>query len=498
MTCKELPTDRNPGTAKAFIDFQNDVTAKDIRLAVREGMRSIEHVKRYTTNGMATDQGKMSNVNGLMIAADALGKAPPQVGLTTFRPPYTPTTFGAFAGYHQDATFEVTRKTPIDPWAEAHGAVFEPVALWRRAWYFPKAGEDMHAAVSRECRAVRASVGMFDASTLGKIEVTGPDAVTFMERMYTNPWAKLGVGRCRYGLLLGEDGFIRDDGVIGRLAEDRFHVTTTTGGAARVLNMMEDYLQTEWPDLRVWLTSTTEQWAVVALQGPNARRLLEPFVEGLDISEGAFPHMAAAECRVAGFPARLFRVSFTGELGFEINVPARHGRALWEKLWEAGQQYDVCAYGTEAMHVLRAEKGYIIVGQDTDGTLTPDDANLNWAVGKAKTDFVGKRSLIRPDMVAKGRKQLVGLLTDDPKVVLEEGAQIVADPNQPKPMTMLGHVTSSYWSDALGRSIAMAVVADGRERDGQTLHIPMPDRTITAKVFKSTVFYDPENTRISA
>ncbi len=498
VTCKELPTDRNPGTAKAFIDFQNDVTAKDIRLAVREGMRSIEHVKRYTTNGMATDQGKMSNVNGLMIAADALGKAPPQVGLTTFRPPYTPTTFGAFAGYHQDATFEVTRKTPIDPWAEAHGAVFEPVALWRRAWYFPKAGEDMHAAVSRECRAVRASVGMFDASTLGKIEVTGPDAVTFMERMYTNPWAKLGVGRCRYGLLLGEDGFIRDDGVIGRLAEDRFHVTTTTGGAARVLNMMEDYLQTEWPDLRVWLTSTTEQWAVVALQGPNARRLLEPFVEGLDISEGAFPHMAAAECRVAGFPARLFRVSFTGELGFEINVPARHGRALWEKLWEAGQQYDVCAYGTEAMHVLRAEKGYIIVGQDTDGTLTPDDANLNWAVGKAKTDFVGKRSLIRPDMVARGRKQLVGLLTDDPKVVLEEGAQIVADPNQPKPMTMLGHVTSSYWSDALGRSIAMAVVADGRERDGQTLHIPMPDRTITAKVFKSTVFYDPENTRISA
>ena len=208
----------NPAKAKAFIDFQNDVTAKDIRLAVREGMRSIEHVKRYTTNGMATDQGKMSNINGLMIAADALGKAPPQVGLTTFRPPYTPTTFGTFAGYHQDATFEVTRRTPIDPWAEAHGAAFEPVALWRRAWYFPKPGEDMHAAVARECRAARASLGIFDASTLGKIEVVGPDAVTFMERMYTNPWAKLGVGRCRYGLLLGEDGFIRDDGVIGRLA----------------------------------------------------------------------------------------------------------------------------------------------------------------------------------------------------------------------------------------------------------------------------------------
>ncbi|HET9068647.1 MAG TPA: sarcosine oxidase subunit alpha family protein, partial [Amaricoccus sp.] len=295
VALKELPTDRDPASAKAFVDFQNDVTAKDIRLAVREGMRSIEHVKRYTTNGMATDQGKMSNVNGLMIAADALGKAPPEVGLTTFRPPYSPTTFGAFAGYRQGLTFEATRKTPIDPWAEARGAAFEPVALWRRARYFPRPGEDMHAAVARECSATRASLGIFDASTLGKIEVVGPDAVTFLERIYTNPWAKLAPGRCRYGLLLGEDGFIRDDGVIGRLAEGRFHVTTTTGGAARVLNMMEDYLQTEWPDLRVWLTSTTEEWATVALQGPNARKLIEPFVESLDISAEAFPHMAVAE-----------------------------------------------------------------------------------------------------------------------------------------------------------------------------------------------------------
>jgi sarcosine oxidase subunit alpha len=447
---------------------------------------------------MATDQGKMSNVNGLMIAADAVGKAPPQVGLTTFRPPYTPTTFGTFAGYHQGATFDVTRRTPIDPWAEAHGAVFEPVSLWRRAWYFPKGAEDMHAAVARECRMTRASLGIFDASTLGKIEVAGPDAVEFMNRMYTNPWTKLAPGRCRYGLLLGEDGFIRDDGVIGRLAQDRFHVTTTTGGAARVLNMMEDYLQTEWPDLKVWLTSTTEQWATIALNGPNARKLLEPFVDGLDISDAAFPHMSVATCTVAGFPARLFRVSFTGELGFEVNVPARHGLALWEKLIEAGQQYDICPYGTETMHVLRAEKGYIIVGQDTDGTLTPDDAGLTWAIGKAKPDFVGKRSLTRPDMVAKGRKQLVGLLTEDPQTVLQEGAQIVADPSEPKPMTMLGHVTSSYWSDALGRSIAMAVVVDGRNRDGDTLHIPMADRTLKARVVKSTVFYDPEGKRLSA
>ena len=495
IVVKELPTDGNPGRAKAFVDFQNDVTAKDLRLAVREGMRSIEHVKRYTTNGMATDQGKLSNINGLMIAADALAKPAPQVGLTTFRPPYTPTTFGAQSGSHKDGHFEVTRKTTIDPWSEAQGAVFEPVALWRRAWYFPQAGEDMHKAVARECRAVRQGVGMFDASTLGKIEVAGPDAATFLERMYTNPWAKLQPGRCRYGLLLGEDGFIRDDGVIGRLSEDRFHVTTTTGGAARVLNMMEDYLQTEWPELNVWLTSTTEQWAVVALQGPKAREVLEPLVEGLDLSDAAFPHMAVAECTVAGFPARLFRVSFTGELGFEVNVPARHGRALWETLWKAGQPHGVTAYGTETMHVLRAEKGFIIVGQDTDGTVTPQDAGLSWAIGKQKPDFVGKRSLMRPDIVAKGRKQLVGLLTDDPKTVLVEGAQIVADPDQPLPMKMIGHVTSSYWSEALGRSIAMALVEGGHDLVGETIHIPTEASTIAAKVAPAN-FYDPEGQRL--
>ena len=494
---RELPTDRDPGKAKAFVDFQNDVTAKDIRLAVREGFKSIEHVKRYTTNGMATDQGKTSNINGLAIAADAVGRPVPAVGLTTFRPPYTPTTFGAFAGYNRGRLFEVTRKTPIDGWAEANGAVFEPVSLWRRAWYFPKPGEDMHAAVARECAAVRESVGIFDASTLGKIEIVGPDAAEFMNRMYTNPWTKLAPGRCRYGLLLGEDGFIRDDGVIGRMAPDRFHVTTTTGGAARVLNMMEDYLQTEWPDLKVWLTSTTEQWAVIALQGPNARRLLEPLVEGIDLSDEAFPHMAVAEGRICGVTTRLFRVSFTGERGYEVNVPARYGRAVWEKLHADGQALGITPYGTETMHVLRAEKGYIIVGQDTDGTLTPDDAALGWAIGKAKPDFVGKRSLTRPDMLDKNRKQLVGLLTDDPATVLEEGAQIVLDPNQSVPMKMVGHVTSAYWSASLGRSIAFAVVEGGHARMDETVHIPMPDRTLSAKI-TGMVFVDPQNTRINA
>ena len=490
-----LPTPRDQTRIKAFVDFQNDVTAKDIKLAVREGFKSIEHIKRYTTNGMATDQGKTSNLNGLQIAATALSKPVSDIGLTTFRPPYTPQTFGALAGHAKGALFQPTRKSPIDGWAEDQGAVFELVAQWQRARFFPKAGEDMHTAVNRECRAVRSSVGMFDASTLGKIEVVGPDAAEFLNRMYTNPWKALEPGRCRYGLLLKEDGFITDDGVSARLAPDRFHLTTTTGGAARVLNMMEDYLQTEWPDLDVWLTSTTEQYAVIALQGPNARKLLEPLVDGIDLSAEAFPHMAIREGHICGVPTRLFRVSFTGELGFEINVPSAYGQAVWERLMDAGSPYGITAYGTEAMHVLRAEKGFIIVGQDTDGTVTPFDAGLGWAVGKKKPDFVGKRSLDRPDIVAPGRKQLVGLLTTDPKLVLEEGAQIVADPDQPIPMTMIGHVTSAYWSEALGRSIAFALVAGGQGRMGEILHIPMSTATHRAVVTGMT-FYDPDGVRL--
>jgi len=490
-----LPSPRPQHKQKAFVDYQNDVTAKDIQLAVREGMRSIEHIKRYTTNGMATDQGKTSNLNGLALASESLGKPVTEIGLTTFRPPYTPMTFGVLAGHHKGALFQPLRQSVIDGWAAAHGAVFENVAQWRRARYFPHAGEDMHAAVARECLAVRSGVGIFDASTLGKIEVVGPDAAEFLNRMYTNPWKALQPGRCRYGLLLGEDGFIRDDGVSARLAPDRFHLTTTTGGAARVLGMMEDYLQTEWADLDVWLTSTTEQFAVIALQGPKARDVLAPLVSGIDLSAEAFPHMSVREGEICGVPTRLFRVSFTGELGFEINVPAEHGRRVWEAIYAAGAAHNITPYGTETMHVLRAEKGYIIVGQDTDGTVTPADAGLNWAVGTKKPDFVGKRSLARPDMLAPGRKHLVGLLTEDPNAVLEEGAQIVADPTQKLPMTMLGHVTSSYWSACLGRSIALALVAGGQQRMGQTLHIPMPDGVISAKV-SDMVFLDQEGSRL--
>lgn len=483
-------------TVKAFIDFQNDVTAKDIRQAVHEGMRSIEHVKRFTTNGMATDQGKTSNMHGLAIAAEALGKEIPEVGLTTFRAPYTPVTFGAIVNHARGPLFDPTRRTAMHGWAEAHGAVFEDVGQWKRAWYFPKAGEDMHAAVNRECVTVRKAAGLFDASTLGKIEVVGPDAAKFMELLYTNPWEKLEPGRCRYGIMLREDGFIYDDGVVGRLAPDRFHVTTTTGGAARVMNMMEDYLQTEFPHLNVWLTSISEQWAVIAVQGPKSRDIIAPLVEGIDLSDEAMPHMSVREGKICGVPTRLFRMSFTGDRGFEVNVPADYGQAVWEALWAEGQKHGACAYGTEAMHVLRAEKGYIIVGQDTDGTVTPADAGLDWAVGKKKTDFVGIRGLTRPDLVAPGRKQLIGLKTRDPNIVLEEGAQIVSNPAQPIPMTMIGHVTSSYWSQNCGRSIAMALLVDGRSRIGETLFVPMPGGAIEVEVC-SPVFFDEKGGRLN-
>ena len=385
---------------KAFVDFQNDVTAKDIVIAAQEGFRSIEHVKRYTTTGMATDQGKTSNMNALAMVADLTNQPVPQVGHTTFRMPYTPVTFGALAGAARDDLFEPVRRTPIHDWAAAHGAVFENVGSWQRARWFPHSGEDMHRAVARECRAVRNAVGMFDATTLGKIEVVGPDAAEFLDRLYTGSFTRLAPGRCRYGVLLNEAGFVMDDGVVARLAPDRFHVTTTTGGAASVLHHMEDYRQTEFPELRVWLTSITEQWAVIAVQGPLARQVIAPLITDIDLAPDAMPHMSVREGHVCDIPTRLFRVSFTGELGFEINVPADYGLAVWEAVHAAGEPHGITAYGTEAMHVLRAEKGYIIVGQETDGTVIPADLGLDWTIGTTKRDFVGKRSLMRPDMRA--------------------------------------------------------------------------------------------------
>jgi sarcosine oxidase subunit alpha len=491
-----LPAADPLSAEKCFVDWQHDVTTRDLRLAAREGFQSIEHVKRYTTTGMATDQGKTSNLNALAIIAKDLEVPIPQVGLTTFRMPYTPVTFGSLAGISRGDLFDPKRLAPTHEWAAAHGAVFENVGLWKRARYFPRAGENMHAAVARECLAVRNACGIFDASTLGKIEVVGADAAEFMNRLYLNSWSGLGVGRSRYGILCREDGFIYDDGVVARTAADRFHVTTTTGGAPRVLALMEDYRQTEWPDLKVWLTSTTEQWAVIAVQGPNARRVLEPLIEGIDLSAAAFPHMSVARGRICGVPQLLFRVSFTGELGFEVNVPADYGAAVWEAIYASGQAHGMVEYGTETMHVLRAEKGYIIVGQDTDGTVTPDDAGLSWAIGKNKPDFVGKRSLERASMKSADRKQLVGLRTRGADTLLEEGAQIAAQAGQKPPMKLIGHVTSSYASSVLGYPIALGLVAGGRARLGQTLYVPMPGGDLAVEV-TPPVFYDPTGARIN-
>ena len=470
------------GKGKTFVDFQNDVTSKDIKLAVREGFQSIEHVKRYTTTGMATDQGKTSNINALGIVSRELTRPVPEIGTTTFRPPYTPVSFGSFAGQSRAELFDPVRITPTHDLAVAAGADFEDVGQWKRAWYFPRAGEDMHAAVLRECKAVRQSVGIFDASTLGKIEVVGPDAAEFLNRVYTNSWLKLAPGRCRYGLMLKEDGFVFDDGVVARLADDRFHLTTTTGGAPRVMAHLEDYLQTEFTDLEVYLTSISEQWAVIAVQGPNARETIAPLVDDIDLSDESFPHMGVRVGHFAGIPCRLFKVSFTGEAGFEINVPADYGAAVWSAIITAGERFDITPYGTETMHVLRAERGFIIVGQETDGTVTPDDLGLGGLVSKVKPDFVGKRSLARADMMASGRKQLVGLRTLDPNVVLDEGAQVVSDPQAAIPVDMLGHVTSSYMSSNCGRSIAMALIKDGRNLKGRTLHVTTPDGFTEARV----------------
>ena len=492
-----VPSGRPLQRSKMFVDLQNDVTAGDIRLALGEGYRSIEHVKRYTTTGMGTDQGKTANVNALGIVAGITGQSIAEIGVTTFRPPYTPVTFGAVVGRNCGAMFDPVRRTPMHAWHETHGAVFEDVGQWKRPWYYPGAGEDMAAAVAREVKATRAGIGILDASTLGKIDIQGPDAAELLNRIYTNAWGRLAVGRCRYGLMLGEDGMVFDDGVTTRLGEHHYLMSTTSGGAARVLAWLEEWLQTEWPELEVYCTSVTEQWATIAISGPHSRKLLAELAEGIDLAPAAFPHMSMRDARVRGVPARVFRISFTGELGFEIQVPASYGLAVWEACIEAGAKYGITPFGTEAMHVLRAEKGYIITGQDTDGTVTPHDLGMDWIVAQQKPDFIGKRSLARADIQKPGRKQLVGLLPEPASELLEEGAQIVADPHQLIPMTMIGHVTSSYMSPNLGRSFALALVKDGRARLGERLYVPMLDRTIAVTVTEP-VFFDKEGERLRA
>jgi sarcosine oxidase subunit alpha len=488
--------------AKAFVDYQNDVTAADIELAVRENYHSIEHVKRYTALGFGTDQGKLSNVNGFVITARALKRPVAEVGTTTYRPAYTPVSLGVLAGTMQGDTFEPTRTTAIHAAHKARAAEFEPVGQWLRPGYFPKAGEDLRAAVHRECGAARNAVAVMDASTLGKIQIDGPDAREFLNRVYSNAWSQLGAGKCRYGLMLDENGMVMDDGVTACIHDTQFYMTTTTGGAARVFGWLERWHQTEWPELRVWMTSVTDHWSTVALVGPKARAVLSQLCPDVDLSADAFKFMDWRPGSVAGLPARIFRVSFSGELSYEINVESGWGHHLWEAVMAAGAEFDITPYGTETMHVLRAEKGFIIVGQDTDGSVTPVDLGMGWALGMKKPfSFLGKRSLARSDTRRSDRKQLVGLLPEDPDTVLAEGAQIVesadAAPSATGPATMLGHVTSSYHSAFLGRSIALAVVKGGAQREGQQLYAWARGVATPVKVAASSVFVDPKGERQS-
>lgn len=492
------PSDPAAGDAWSthYVDLGRDATVLDLQRALGAGLESIEHVKRYTTIGTGIEQGRSGGVVASAIAASILGQEVGAIGVPTFRPPTVPVSFAQLAARDRGPQLaDPVRTTPIQPWHVARGAVFEDVGQWKRPRYFPRGNETMDEAVLRECAAARTGVAAMDATTLGKIDLQGPDAGTFLDRVYTNMFSTLKVGACRYGVMCRADGMVFDDGVTTRIGENRFHMTTTTGNAAAVLDHLEEWLQTEWPDLRVHATSVTEQWTTVAVVGPRAREVVGPLMPDLDVSNEAFPFMTWREAVIAGTPGRVFRISFSGELAFELNVPTWNGLALWEAVMAAGAPLGITPYGTEAMHVLRAEKGYPIIGQETDGTVTPQDLGMSWAVS-TKKDFIGRRSHRRPDATRADRKQLVGLLPLNPDSRLPEGAQLVAPDTdlRSRPVPMLGHVTSSYRSAALGRTFALALVKGGRDRIGQHVLAPLVDGTIEAEIVESVVF-DPENRR---
>lgn len=477
-----------------IVDFADDVSAADIELAVREGMNSVELVKRYTTAGMGIDQGKISNVNTIGIQANAAQKTIPQVGTTKFRPPYSPVTFGSLAGMELGNLLDPVRTTTIHDWHVKNGALFEDVGQWKRPWYFPKKGESMQDSLNRESLAVRKSVGMLDASTLGKIDIQGKDAGKFLDLIYTNMFSTLKVGACRYGVMCHEDGMVFDDGVTACIGENHYYMTTTTGGAAGVLDWMEFWLQTQYPELEVFLTSVTEQYGAIVVTGPNCRKVLQKVIPDHYFSSEAFPFMAVQNSQIAGVDVKLIRISFTGELSFEVHCPAFSALEIWEKIYEAGKEYDITPYGTENMHILRAEKGFIIVGQDTDGTVTPLDLGMSWVVSKKK-DFIGKRSLTRSDTAREDRKQMVGIINkENPEEIIPEGAQIVEKPSNKFPVKMEGYVSSSYYSAILGHSFALALINGGLNRHGEELYASYDGKFIKVEV-TSPIFYDPKGER---
>ncbi len=477
--------------SKTWLDFQNDVKVTDVQLAAQEGYESVEHTKRYTTLGMATDQGKTSNINGLAILSKSLGADIPNVGTTTFRPPYTPISMGAIAGEARGKIFQPLRRTPLHDWHDRNGAHWEPVGHWRRPYAFPRDGETVEQAVSREVKNAREAVGLLDASTLGKIIVKGPDAGRFLDMMYTNMMSNLAPGKCRYGLMCSENGFLIDDGVVARIDDDTWLCHTTTGGADSIHAHMEEWLQTEWWDWKVFTANVTEQYAQIAVVGPEARAMLEG-MGGMDLSAEALPFMQWREGKIGDFDAHVFRISFSGELSFEIAVPASQGRAFWDALIKEGAIYDAMPYGTEALHVLRAEKGFIMIGDETDGTVIPQDLGLNWAISKKKEDFLGKRAQERSHMTDPGRWKLVGLETVDGSV-LQDGAYAIADGrNANGQRNTQGRVTSTYYSPTLGRGIAMGLVLNGPDRMDEVISFTRIGGEPQKARIVGPVFYDPE------
>jgi len=477
---------------KMWLDYQNDVKVSDVRLAAQEGYESVEHTKRYTTLGMATDQGKLSNINGLATLAAALNDEIPNVGTTTFRPPYTPISMGAIAGEARGEVFQPLRRTPMHAWHEGQGAYMEPVGHWRRPYCYPKAGETHDQAVHREVLATRNSLGLLDASTLGKIIVKGPDAGRFMDMLYTNMMSTLKPGKCRYGLMCNENGFLMDDGVVARLDEDTFLVHTTSGGAEHTHAHMEDWLQCEWWDWKVHTVNVTEQYAQVAVVGPNGRKLLEKLDTDMDLSAEALPFMGFAEGTIGGFSTRVFRISFSGELSFEIAVPASQGRAFWDKLFDAGAEWNATAYGTEALHIMRAEKGFIMIGDETDGTVIPQDLGLGWAISKKKEDYLGKRAQDRSHMTDPTRWKLVGLETLDGSVLPDGSYAVTAGTNANGQGNTQGRVTSTYHSPTLGKGIAMGLVLNGPDRMGEVIEFNTVDGGRVPAKIVNPVFFDPE------
>ncbi|MDO5756203.1 MAG: sarcosine oxidase subunit alpha family protein [Rhodobacterales bacterium] len=476
---------------KAWLDYQNDVKVSDIQLAAREGYESVEHAKRYTTLGMATDQGKLSNINGLAILSDSLGQPIPQTGTTTFRPPYTPISMAAITGEARDERFQPLRQTPIHEWHVSNGAFFEPVGHWRRPYTYQKPGETIDQAVSREVKATRASLGMLDASTLGKLVVKGKDAGKFLDMLYTNVMSSLKPGRCRYGLMCGENGFLSDDGVVARIDEDSFLCHTTTGGAERIHAHMEEWLQTEWWDWDVYVANVTEQYAQIAVVGPHARDTLAKLTDD-DISAEALPFMAWKDITLGGMQARAYRISFSGELSYEIAVKASEGRALWDALLAAGSTFNVTPYGTEALHIMRAEKGFIMIGDETDGTVIPQDLGLNWAISKKKEDYIGKRAQARSHMTDPARWKLVGLETLDGSVLPDGAYATAVGTNANGQRETQGRVTSTYHSPTLERGIAMGLVLNGPDRMGEVLEFPRLDGAVIRAKIVDAVFFDKD------